>query len=290
MGRLRSNPTYAVSSRPKRAILGQTTRTMPPPLTLPPNHRETPDMATVHLTLQGKGGVGKSFVACLLAQHFMHRGVDLRCYDTDPVNQTFAGYKAFPAEVVRLGDRPDEINARHFDGLIERIMTAPEEAVIVVDNGASTFLPLLGYMVEAEALDLLTEAGHQVRLHPVVTGGQALNDTMQGLQHLVDTMPSHIPLVVWLNEYFGRVEQEVNGKVRTFEESGVYKRSVDRITALVRLPEVRRETFGKDIEDMMRARLTFDEAGRHEAFSLMARQRLSMTWKKIHAAMEMAQL
>lgn len=247
-------------------------------------------MATVHLTLQGKGGVGKSFIASLLAQHFMHRGAALQCYDTDPVNQTFAGYKAFPAEIVRLGERPDEINARYFDRLIEQIMAAPEDAVIVVDNGASTFLPFLGYTVESQALDMLSEAGHQIRLHPVVTGGQALDDTMQGLQHLVDTMPPHIPLVVWLNEYFGRVEQQVNGKVKTFEDSGIYKRSVDRIAAIVRLPEVRRETFGKDIEEMMRARLTFDEAGRHEAFSLMARQRLSMTWRKIHAAMELAQL
>lgn len=103
-------------------------------------------------------------------------------------------------------------------------------------------------------------------------------------------MPEHIPLVVWLNEYFGRVEHHANGTVKTFEDSGVYKRSVDRIAALVRLPEVRRETFGKDIEDMMRARLTFDEAAKHEGFTLMARQRLAMTWRKIHEAMELAQL
>lgn len=246
-------------------------------------------MATVHLTLQGKGGVGKSFVACLLAQYFMGRGAALQCYDTDPVNQTFAGYKAFPAEIVRLGDRPDEINARYFDGLIERIMTAPEDAIIVVDNGASTFLPLLGYMVESQVLNMVTEAGIEVRLHPILTGGQAVNDTMQGLHQLVTTIPD-IPLVVWLNEYFGRVERQTEHGIQPFEDTALYKKSVDRITALVRLPEVRRETFGRDIEEMMRARLTFDEAGRHEAFSLMARQRLSMTWKKIHAAMEMAQL
>ena len=46
--------------------------------------------ATVHFVLQGKGGVGKSFVASILGQYFQVRGRDVRCFDTDPVNQTFA--------------------------------------------------------------------------------------------------------------------------------------------------------------------------------------------------------
>ena len=96
------------------------------------------------------------------------------CFDTDPVNRTFSGYRAFGVGTVRLGARPDEIDPRRFDRLIERIMalgasnrrarrtprrpggapttpeTAPQTAV-VIDNGASTFLPLLGYLVESDA-------------------------------------------------------------------------------------------------------------------------------------------
>ncbi|MBB4268183.1 CO dehydrogenase nickel-insertion accessory protein CooC1, partial [Roseospira visakhapatnamensis] len=45
-------------------------------------------MAAIHMTLQGKGGVGKSFIASLLAQHFLARGQAPICLDTDPVNQT----------------------------------------------------------------------------------------------------------------------------------------------------------------------------------------------------------
>ena len=47
---------------------------------------------TIHLTLQGKGGVGKSLVASILAQYFRHRGTEIHCLDTDPVNQTFSRY------------------------------------------------------------------------------------------------------------------------------------------------------------------------------------------------------
>lgn len=247
-------------------------------------------MALINLTLQGKGGVGKSFVACLLAQYYHSRGAALSCFDTDPVNQTFAGYKAFNVETIRLGDRPDEINPRYFDTLIERIMAAPDDGIVVIDNGASTFLPLLGYMMEAQALELIAAAGHQVRLHAVVAGGQALIDTMQGL-HQVANHITDIPIVVWLNEYFGRVERrDDKGEVQAFEETALYRQIKSRIHALVRLPEVRKETFGRDIEQMMQARLTFDEAAQHADFSIMARQRLRMTWRTIHAAMEQAVL
>ena len=52
-------------------------------------------MSKVHLTLQGKGGVGKSYVASLIAQHRMDKGMPVSCIDTDPVNSTFCQYKAF---------------------------------------------------------------------------------------------------------------------------------------------------------------------------------------------------
>lgn len=245
-------------------------------------------MGLINLTIQGKGGVGKSFVASLLAQYYGNRAPALACFDTDPVNQTFAGYKAFKVETIRLGDRPDEINPRYFDILIEKLMTGPVDGVAVVDNGASTFLPLLGYLVETQALEMIADAGHQVRLHTVLTGGQALVDTMQGLHQVLTHVPN-IPVVVWLNEYFGRVERrDDGGEIQGFERSSLYKNHVDRICALVRLPEVRKETFGRDIEQMMQARLTFDQATEHPAFTLMSRQRLRMAWRTIHGAMDKA--
>ena len=246
-------------------------------------------MGTIDLTLQGKGGVGKSLISSLLAQHYQKRGVPLTCFDTDPVNQTFAGYKAFNVEVVRLGETADEVNPRFFDQLVERILETPDDGHVVIDNGASTFLPFLGYMVESGVLSLLDEAGHKVRLHSVVTGGQALHDTLQGLKHVFENVPN-VPVIVWLNEYFGRVEARKGDGVESFESSGLYKKNKDRIHALIRLPEVRKETFGHDIEQMMRARLTFDQTVQFEGFPVMARQRLKMTWRTLENAMSKAVL
>ncbi|MCF8482151.1 MAG: conjugal transfer protein TraL [Rhodospirillum sp.] len=246
-------------------------------------------MALVNFTLQGKGGVGKSFVAALLAQYYQPRDGELICFDTDPVNRSFGGYKAFGVENVTLGERVDEINTRYFDDLLERILAAPENATIVIDNGASTFLPLLGYMVETQALTMIQEAGHEIRIHSIVTGGQGLTDTMEGLSQVLKYFNT-IPIVVWLNEYFGRVERQVGKQVQTFEDSAIYRKNMDQITALVRLPELRKETFGLDIATMLKAHLTFAEAVESEEFGLMARQRLKMTWATMNAAMTEAGL
>src|SRR5580704_6424507 len=54
--------------------------------------------ASVHLVLQGKGGVGKSFVSAILAQYFRTKPVPVNCLDTDPVNATFAQYRVLEAE------------------------------------------------------------------------------------------------------------------------------------------------------------------------------------------------
>src|SRR3546814_12819123 len=86
-------------------------------------------MKQVHLILQGKGGVGKSFIATLLTQHYIGRQITPACIDTDPVNQTFAGYKAFSAKRLELM-RDGNIDPRAFDHLIEGIMTAPEDTEI----------------------------------------------------------------------------------------------------------------------------------------------------------------
>src|ERR1043165_3783885 len=100
----------------------------------------------IHLTLQGKGGVGKSLVAALLAQYFREDGLDVRCIDTDPVNRTFAQYAALGADRLNLRDEHNRIDQRVFDTLMERFLS--EDAIFVVDNGASTFLPLSHYLLE----------------------------------------------------------------------------------------------------------------------------------------------
>lgn len=235
----------------------------------------------VEIILQGKGGVGKSLIAALQAQYYTDRGDRPLCLDTDPVNATFTGYTAFNVEFLDILDG-DDINPRAFDTLVERIMTA-EAGRMIIDNGASTFVPLCSYLLQNDVAGLLTESGHSIRLHTVLTGGQAMIDTLEGFSALCRNIPT-APIVVWLNEYFGKVAAA--GK--SFEEGKLYKAHQDRVEAIVTVPGVKPETFGHDMHMMLTRRNTFAEAMANPEFSIMARQRLKMMQRTLYGNMDRA--
>jgi hypothetical protein len=220
-----------------------------------------------HLVLQGKGGVGKSLIASVLAQWLTSKGRTPLCIDTDPVNRTFSGYAALKVQAVDIL-QDDEINPRRFDDLIEHVDAATSD--VIVDNGASSFVPLSHYLLSNDVPALLAERQHQLVIHTVVTGGQALQDTLHGFTQLAAQFPASVDLVVWLNPYWGPIVHE--GK--EFEQLKSYTAHRDRVTAIVRIPTLKPETFGTDLINMLRARLTFEEALAALDRTIMERQRL----------------
>jgi MinD-like ATPase involved in chromosome partitioning or flagellar assembly len=150
-------------------------------------------MSTVHLTLQGKGGVGKSVVATLLAQYLRDKGIAAKCFDADPLNQTLAGFAGLGVTKVDLMETTEKgrrINPRRFDDLVEQIALQPGENHVIVDTGSSSFVALVHYLVSNDVAAVLSQAGHELVVHTVVTGGQALLDTLHGVAQLVKQLVS----------------------------------------------------------------------------------------------------
>jgi hypothetical protein len=151
----------------------------------------------VHLSLQGKGGAGKSLIASFLAQYYKDHGVNAVCVDTDPVNHTFAQYTALGAKHLSLMEG-NQIDRRRFDSLIDSILESGES--FIVDNGASTFIPLWDYMVESGVMSVLREANRRLVIHTVITGGQALADTLAGFESLAGSCESR-GLIGWVIQF-----------------------------------------------------------------------------------------
>jgi hypothetical protein len=238
------------------------------------NEKRSNNMKQVHFTLQGKGGVGKSFVSALITQYLRAQGEQVTAIDTDPVNATLAGYKAFDTQRLELMEGGSLVE-RNFDQLIERVVE--EDTNFVIDNGAASFIPLSYYIAENDAINLIGDNGKQVVIHTVITGGQAIRDTLAGFASLVEQMPGNAQIVVWLNEFFGDIEAE--GK--TFEEMKVYQNNKDRVKGIVRIARQTGSTFGKDIQLMLDSKLTFDEVAQSPEFGLMAKSRLAQVRKGI---------
>jgi len=235
--------------------------------------REAKEGTSAHLVLQGKGGVGKSLVAFLLAQYFGDRKRTVQCYDTDPVNATLAKYKALNVKHLPLVVE-GQVDSRKFDLLMEDMLETAG-TTFVVDNGAATFLPLGHYMAENHAYDVLAAGGVDVTTHCVVTGGQALTDTMLGLDALTKIARDG-SVVVWINEFFGPVEHEGT----PFHQLPVFTRNQAKFRGTVTLQRRNADTFGADVRDMVSQHLTFREA--LEAMPVMARTRLKLVQQEVY--------
>ncbi len=226
-------------------------------------------MAKIHILLQGKGGVGKSFAAAVLAQYKASKGGKPLNIDTDPVNSTFHGYRGLDVKRIQLLEG-DEINTRNFDALVDLVAGSSED--VIIDNGASSFVPLSHYLISNQVPALLADMGHQLVVHTVVTGGQSLLDTVSGFAQLAGQFPIEALFVVWLNPYWGPVTHEGKG----FEQMKAYVANRDRVSAIIQIPQLKGETYGRDLSDMLQERLTFDEALAMATLTIMTRQRLKI--------------
>ena len=243
-------------------------------------------MAVVHMVLQGKGGVGKSMISVLLFQSLLQLELKVHGIDTDPVNATLASFEELP--VTRLDILRDEnIDVRKFDALIETIFSMPEDSHVIIDNGASAFVAFGSYLKENEVIQLLHDHGHHVYLHTVITGGQSIRDTTQGLKVLATSFPN-VPLIVWLNPYFGEIALE--GK--DFSSFKVYQDHERQIHSIIKIPEANKDTLGQDLLELYAKRLTFRAAlddGPHRK-SIIVCSRLRRYFSQVVMAVQTAQL
>jgi len=236
-------------------------------------------MAKIHMILQGKGGVGKSFISSTLAQHKVAKGKNPLCIDTDPVNATFHGFKKLNVKQINVMNN-DEIDPRKFDDLIELIAKTTSD--VIIDNGASTFVPMSHYLISNQIPTLLLDMEHELVIHTVITGSQALLDTLNGFVHLIKQFPKEALFVVWLNPYWGEIT--MNGK--KFEEMKAYMDNKARVSAIIRIPQYKAETFGKDLSEILQSKSTFDEALKNSALPVMVRQRLTIIRRQLFTNIE----
>lgn len=222
-------------------------------------------MANIHFVTNGKGGIGKSFVSSLLCQYLINKGESVTAIDTDPNNTTLYNMKALKAKFLQLIDKDGKFDVRAFDKIIELVFEKKTDNY-VIDSGATTFIPLVDYLKENDAIEYLKSQEMDVYMHIPIVGGQAKDDTILGLVQLVDAFDCKF--IVWINEY--------HGVLSDFESTEQYKAIKDKIRAIITLSSLSKDTFGKDLLELTSKNMTFDEALQDKSFSLMSKQRLKI--------------
>lgn len=233
---------------------------------------------TIHMVMMGKGGVGKSLIATLVAEYLKEAGSDLYCADTDPTNATFNGYQALGAEHINIMAKGSSVDKRKFDRLFEKLLVHPGDSV--VDTGATCFLALMEYLLQADVLGILRANGKRVIIHAPLMGAGMMEETLQGLDYLFELKDAMI--VVWENEHLGPVTK--NGK--SFVESQFFAETRDRIVGIVKIEGRTPDTFGHDMKMMITKRLTFAEVMDSPEFQTFARSRLGIVRRDVFDQLE----
>ncbi len=241
-------------------------------------------MSKIHLVMQGKGGVGKSLLAFYLAQYVREKSGKCLVFDTDPLNQTLARTTALEARVVRiLADDHITIMKNAFDLMIEECET--EDADVVIDVGASSFVPMLEYCAVNGVYDLWHEMGHACILHSIITGKDFLDTCAKFAVVMEKTgRRSSVSSIVWLNPFAGAVEKDGKG----FNQTAVYRENERHIKAVLPMPAFTNDMFHPDFLAMMEAGKTFDEVIADPVVPIMSRQRIKMMKRDVFGIMDKA--
>ena len=236
-------------------------------------------MPKVHMMLQAKGGVGKSTCVALLAQYLKDRLERAPlCLDTDPSNKTFTGWRSLGVKHIDIAVAGDLEKSR-FDLVVEQIAGADRD--VVIDNGASGFIPITSYIASNDLVGALEGMDHEVILHTVVVGGEAHRDTMDGLRFVAGTFKMS-PVVAWLNPMNGPIDRAAFDK--ELEKAGLKER-----VTVVDLPDFggpQATTFGRDFDAVLKDKQTFQEGRTARKSEIMVAHRLGMMEKKIFGLLD----
>ena len=234
----------------------------------------------IHVLLQAKGGIGKSFVARILASY-----LDCPLYDLDWGNHTNAQFaRAIKVKKVDLRTSPDEatINPIMFDALIEEIM-GEQDPHVVLDFGGAQHDALLTYITDSNALTTLKEVTESIIwFHLIICGGGGnMQDTSSkdALRIIVRYKSEPCKFVIWGNEHFGRIVNQSGEKglthLDTYQQimshtSNVHKHAVHMptTTSMVR----------PDLEQLDRSKLTLPAFISSPGGSIMQKSRMKRLW------------
>ena len=240
---------------------------------------------SINFILQGKGGVGKSFVSSMLAQYFKdHKEIDVSVADTDPVNASTARIKALNAALIEIVEHNTVMQSK-FDSLFEALIE--NDGTFVIDNGASTFLPMLQYFHDNDVISLLDDMEKETYIHTIIVGGQAFADTINGFEKIYELVKgSKVKVVVWINEFQGIPIIPTKNGNKELINSSYFDKFSDNLAGVITIVNRNSDAFSSDLKRMTEKSITLIEAKSDSDFNVMAKSRLHKIYNEVYAQLD----
>ncbi|WP_341318645.1 mobilization protein [Paraburkholderia sp. IMGN_8] len=227
-------------------------------------------MSHIHFIGGEKGGVGKSLVARVLAQHFIDRSMPFVGFDTDKSHGALLRFYAdFAAPAVL--DQHDSL-----DPIIEHALEDPERRVLV-DLAAQTQQPLSQWLDDADVIGLAEEHGLKLTWWHVMDAGR---DSVDLLREWLDQFGGRLKLVLVLNEIRGDRFQilDASGERARAEALGA------SVISLRRLPDTTMQKIDQQSASFWAAVNHPDRAA--NGLGLLERQRVKVWLHRVYGEMD----
>lgn len=234
-------------------------------------------MGKTHFFLSGKGGIGKSFAASILVQHFQSDKKIVLCMDNDPGRTGLSNYQAYQSKNYNYYEK-DTSDPRSTQSLFKDILSDNDCAEIVVDSSNASFLAICQYLKESNFLEEYQAKGNSVYLHSNIVGDASCEASLSSFRALMENYPS-IPVVVWLNEYFGKIR--IEGEI--FEKSRFFNEYRNRIHGVIQFGPFMTDQYEGDTRRMLIDYQTFEQAIENIDYGHMCRARLRDVWDGLNA-------
>lgn len=229
------------------------------------NETETRQQS-VHIVLQEKGGIGKSFIANILLQYLTDGGAPVVGIDTDPSNASLACYKSLNVKQLDIMD-DKRIDIQRFDDFMMLLEDTKED--YVVDIGSSNFIGFHEYVTSQDIFSLIESMGIKVYLHIIVVGGEVMGPTLTGLEKIVAAGVTDKSVVIWENEHFGKLY--LDGSIM---ESEAIQKLEDKIFGGIVLDKSNNDLHGRDLQKMQKEHCIFADINDSKLFLMMEKIRL----------------
>ena len=220
-----------------------------------------------------KGGVGKSVVARLLAQHFIDKGRAFTGFDTDRSHTSFTRFYA---------DYASPVVVDTYEGLDLIAAVFEEEPAegplpnVIVDLAAQTAAPLARWVRDSDLVSLMASMGITVNFWHVADAGK---DSVDLLDRLVATYGAGPNYIVVKN--LGR-----GSDFSQLEDSAALKKAVALSGHVISLPQLHEASMRK----IDRQNASFWAAVNHkegaDALGMLERQRVKTWLKSCYATLD----
>ena len=225
---------------------------------------------TVITIMASKGGLGKSFIATLVASSLIHLGSKTKFYDNDSETPVLSGYKSLEAEHIQLFKVDDDeghiaaeslnIDAHHAIG---NELEYGDNNIIVVDNGSPSFQPFLSYFQVN-----VVEAFKNIGVDFVVVIPVSKDSVTHNAPHeLLASYGNSVKYIIVENEHFGEFEYDTSA----FDIKQVKY-------AVIKMQRYTQSQMA-DINRAQELNLLLSEAITSREFNLVSKSRLSMAQK-----------